>query len=63
LTGQSAENFKFSSKTTVSASNTYNKYTNLPAISEHVPKHKSAFTDNDFGHFLAGFIEGGGRGA
>ena len=60
LTRQSAENFKFSTKTSVSARNTYNKFTNLPAISEHVPKHKSDFTDNEFGHFLAGLIEGDG---
>jgi hypothetical protein len=36
LTGQSAENFKFSTKTSVSARNTYNKFTNLPAISINV---------------------------
>lgn len=35
-TGQSAENFKFSTKTTVSARNTYNKFTNLPTISINV---------------------------
>ena len=60
LAGQSAENFIFSTNTTVGARNTYNKYTNLPTISDHVPKHKSDFTDNEFGHFLAGLIEGGG---
>ena len=36
LTGQSAENFIFSTNTTVGASNTYNKYTNLPTISINV---------------------------
>jgi intein-encoded DNA endonuclease-like protein len=36
LTGQSAENFKFSTKTTVSARNTYKKITNLPTISINV---------------------------
>ena len=36
LTGQSAENFKFSTKTTVSARNTYNNFTNLPTISINV---------------------------
>lgn len=60
LTGQSAENFIFSTNTTVGARNTYNKYTNLPTFSDHVPKHKSDFTDNEFGHFLAGLIEGDG---
>ena len=60
LTGQSAGNFKFSTKATAVAKNTYNKYTSLPTISEHVPKHKSDFTDNELGHFLAGLIEGDG---
>jgi len=36
LTGQSAENFKFSTKTTVSARNTYNNFTKLPTISINV---------------------------
>jgi hypothetical protein len=36
LTGQSAENFKFSTKTTVSAKNTYNNFTNLLTISINV---------------------------
>jgi len=35
-------------------------YSTLNKIYEHVPKHKSDFTDNDFGHFLAGLIEGDG---
>jgi hypothetical protein len=60
LTGQSAGNFKFSTKATAVANNTYNKYTNLLTISEHVPKHKSDFTDNELGYFLAGLIEGDG---
>ena len=60
LAGQSARNFKFSNKATAIARNTYNKYTNLPIISEHLPKHKSYFTDNELGHFLAGLIEGDG---
>lgn len=54
ITGESAGNF--SSK----ASLVYNKYTNLPSISEHLPKHKSDFSENEFGHFLAGLIEGNG---
>lgn len=60
LTGQSAGNFLFSRNTTVVAKRTYNKYTELPTISEHVPKHKSDFTEDEFGHFLAGLIEGDG---
>jgi Cytochrome C and Quinol oxidase polypeptide I/LAGLIDADG endonuclease len=60
LPGQSAGNFSFSTKATASTKNTYNSYTNLPLISEHVPKHKSNLKDNDFGYFLAGLIEGEG---
>lgn len=60
LTGQSAGNFNFSCKATGNAMNIYNKYINLPTISEHVPKHKSDLTDKEFGHFLAGLIEGNG---
>jgi hypothetical protein len=60
MAGQSAGNFSFSTKATGVAKNTYNKYTNLPKISEHVPKHKSDFSDNELGHFLAGLIEGDG---
>lgn len=59
-TGQSAGNFSFSTKATASTKNIYNSYINLPKISEHVPTHKSNFTDNDFGYFLAGLIEGDG---
>jgi hypothetical protein len=60
LKGQSAGNFIFSSKATAIARNIYSKYANLPTISKHVPKHKSDFTDEEFGHFLAGLIEGDG---
>jgi hypothetical protein len=60
LSGQSAGNFCFSTKTSVSTNNTYNSYINLPSISVHVPKHKSNLTDNEFGYFLAGLIEGDG---
>jgi hypothetical protein len=59
-TGQSAGNFRFSTKATASTKNTYNSYTKLPLISVHVPKHKSNLTDNEFGYFLAGLIEGDG---
>lgn len=58
--GQSAGNFNFSTKAKAVAINTYNKYYNLPKISEHVPKHKSELSDDEFGHFLAGLIEGDG---
>jgi len=59
--GQSAGNFSwFSIKATANTKNTYNHYTNLPKISEHVNKHKSNLTDKEFGEFLAGLIEGDG---
>ncbi len=60
LPGQSAGNFGFSTKATAVTKNTYSKYTNLPLISEHVPAHKSNLTQNEFGFFLAGLIEGDG---
>ena len=60
LPGQSAGNFCFSTKATAVVKNTYNKYTNLLKISEHVPIHKSDFSDDELGHFLAGLIEGYG---
>jgi len=59
-TGQSAGNFSFSTKATAVAKNINTKYYNLPKISEHVSKHKSDFSDDEFGHFLAGLIEGDG---
>lgn len=60
LPGQSAGNFGFSTKATASTKNTYNSYTKLSLISEHVPKHKSNLTEIEFGYFLAGLIEGDG---
>ena len=60
LPGQSAGNFGFSTKATASTKNTYNSYTKLSLISEHVPKHKSNITNTEFGYFLAGLIEGDG---
>ena len=60
LPGQSAGNFGFSTKATASTNNTYNSYTKLSLISQHVPKHKSNLTDTEFGYFLAGLIEGDG---
>lgn len=56
LTGQFAGNFRFSTKTTSGVKNTYNKYSNLPTISDHVP-----LTDNELGYFLAGLNEGDGK--
>jgi len=59
----SAGNFSFSTKATAVTKNTYTSYNykNLLPISEHVPaRHKNPFTDNDFGYFLAGLIEGDG---
>uniref|UniRef100_UPI0020007371 hypothetical protein n=1 Tax=Exserohilum turcicum TaxID=93612 RepID=UPI0020007371 len=58
--GQSAGNFGFSTKATAVAKNTYNKFTDLPLISIHVPNHKTILTDSEFGYFLAGLIEGDG---
>jgi hypothetical protein len=60
LNGQSAGNFSFSTKATAATKNTYTKYKNLPLISEHVPNHKSILTNEEFGYFLAGLIEGDG---
>src|SRR5204862_2245692 len=60
FSGQSAGNFSISTKARASTKNTYNNYTKLPKISEHVTKHKSNLTDLDFGYFLAGLIEGDG---
>ena len=60
LSGQSAGNFSFSTRATAVTKNTYNSYLTLPLISEHVPTPAKVanLTDNDFGYFLAGLIEG-----
>jgi hypothetical protein len=60
FTGQSAGNFGFSTKATAVTKNTYNKYFELPKISDHVPIHNSDLNDKDFAYFLAGLIEGDG---
>ena len=60
LPGQSAGNFSLSTKATASIKNTYNKFSSLPKISEHVPKYNSNLTYQEFGYFLAGLIEGDG---
>lgn len=60
LPEQSAGNFSFSTKVTTDTKNTYNSYTKLSPISVHVGKHRSNLTDNEFGYFLAGLIEGDG---
>nr|YP_010833266.1 LAGLIDADG endonuclease [Agaricus bitorquis]WFG54013.1 LAGLIDADG endonuclease [Agaricus bitorquis] len=62
LFGQSAGNFSFSTKATAVTKNTYNSYLNLPLISNHVPTPAKVanLTDNEFGYFLAGLIEGDG---
>jgi hypothetical protein len=57
---QSAGNFSNSKKATAITKNTYNKYTNLPLISEQLPKYKTNLTDEELGYFLAGLIEGDG---
>jgi hypothetical protein len=56
---QSAGNLSFSTYATAVTKNTYTSYKNLQPISEHVPN-KNPLTDNDFGYFLAGLIEGDG---
>ena len=58
--GQSAGNFGFSTEATAVTKNTYTNFKNLPLISEHVPNHNSNLTDDEFGYFLAGLIEGDG---
>ena len=65
LPGQSAGNFSISTCSAVATSstnNTYNKFSSLPKISEDVPKHNYVYilTDQEFGYFLAGLIEGDG---
>lgn len=60
MSEQLAGNFHFSTIAPASTKYIYNSYTNLPLISEHVPKHNSKLNDNDFGYFLAGLIEGDG---
>lgn len=60
MTGQSAGNFVFSTNASAVTKNTYNKYIDLPKISEHVPNHKSDLNNEDFAYFLAGLIEGDG---
>ena len=59
FTRQSAGNFSFSTKATAVTKNTYNSYKNLSSISEHVTNRKQ-LDDTEFGHFLAGLIEGDG---
>lgn len=34
---------------------------NIPLISDHTPTHKKPFTDEEFGYYLAGLIEGDGH--
>ena len=58
--GQSAGNLGFSTKVMTATKNTYNKYTDLPLISEHVPTPKNNLTEEEYGYFLAGLIEGDG---
>lgn len=57
---QSAGNFSFSTKAKAVTKNTYTKYQNLLPISEHVPNKYPPLTNNEFGYFLAGLIEGDG---
>ncbi len=57
---QPAGKFSFSTKAKAVTKNIYNKYTDLPSLSKHIPKHKSNFTKDELGYFLAGLIEGDG---
>ena len=57
---QWARNYSFSTKALAVTKNTYTNYKNLSPISKNVPKNKSNLTDNEFGWFLAGLIEGDG---
>ena len=62
-TGQSAGNFTFSKCASAGLDHTKNTDINLntlPFISEHVPNHKTNLTNNEFGYFLAGLIDGVG---
>jgi len=52
--------FCFSTMAKAVTKNTYNKYFELPKISEYIPIHNSNLNDKDFGYFLAGLIEGDG---
>jgi hypothetical protein len=60
MRGQSAGNLGFSTKTTPATKNTYDNYTKLYRISDHVANHKTNLTDEQLGFFLAGLIEGDG---
>ncbi len=59
---QSAGNFKYFTKTSVCNKNTYIKFNELPKISDHISKktHKNNLSEEQFGYFLAGLIEGDG---
>ena len=56
---QLAGNLRFSTKAMAVTKNTYNSSKNLLPISEHVPN-KYSLSDDEFGYFLAGLIEGDG---
>lgn len=59
FTGQSAGNLGSSTNAKAETRNTYTSYSKLPPISEHVPT-RPELSDEEFGHFLAGLIEGDG---
>jgi hypothetical protein len=63
--GQSAGNLNlnlnfFSIKAPAITKHLYTSYLNLPLVSEHKKNHSSNLTDDEFGYFLAGLIEGDG---
>lgn len=47
LPEQSAGNFSISTKAKACTKKTYNSYSSLPKISEHVPKHNSNLTEQE----------------
>jgi hypothetical protein len=60
ITKKSAGNFYFSHNASAGTKKNYNKFSELPLISEHVAKHTQDLSDEALGHFLAGLIEGDG---
>lgn len=60
FSGKSASNFAINKLARAITTNTYDKYTNLPWISDHLSKYRTNLTDEELGYFLAGLIEGNG---
>jgi hypothetical protein len=62
---QSAGNFSYSNSNSESTSETLRYKSDLnntgKKVSVHVPVHSKPLTDNDFGHYLAGLLDGDGH--